>query len=31
MKGIYYPAFPQEWKLNIDDAEYERKFDADLH
>ena len=31
IKEISHPAFLQEWKLNIDAAEYERNMAADMY
>ena len=31
LKYINYPAFLQEWKLNIDAAEYEKNIDDNLY
>ena len=30
LKYINYPALPQEWKINLDAAAYERNIDANL-
>ena len=31
LKNIKHPALLQEWKLNIDDAQYEKNIDANLY
>ena len=31
MKEIYHPALIQEWRLNLDAADYERNIDANLY
>ena len=31
IEEVHHPALLQEWKLNLDAAEYERNIDADLH
>ena len=31
LKDINHPALLQEWKLNLDDAAYEKNIDANLY